>query len=376
MNNAELRNAQALQNNVVMRCGGRIYSGWQSVQITRSLESVAGQCSFGVAIAADAVTAIDAGDKSVELDINGVRVLTGYLDELSADVSEDDFTLTLTGRDKTGDLVDCAAVYPGGQWSGRSLEQIARDLCKPFDIAVRWDVTEAAAAQAFGSFKLEHSETVYEALGRAARMRGVLMTSTASGDLLFTQAGTTSAGKLELGKTLLRIQYTKSWQDRFSLYRVVGGHAHGGEIGNELTDVEQITGPTAAVSDPEVTRWRPTLKVADHNITQQTAWARADHERRQAIAKGTRFSATVAGWYRPDGQLWDVNRLVSVTAAVLQLRDVSLLIVSVEFGLDDSDGLVTHLTLALRDGFIVPVESENKGSGSSGLTAAELALLG
>ncbi|MGQ3663293.1 phage baseplate assembly protein [Citrobacter braakii] len=375
MNNTALRNTRALENNVVMRCAGRVFSGWLSVQITRSIENVAGQCSFGVAIAADAVMAIDAGDKAVELDINGVRVLTGYLDELTADVSGDAFTLTLTGRDKTGDLVDCAAVWPGGQWSGRSLEQIARDLCTPFGIAVRWEVTEPAAAQAFGSFKLEHSETVYEALGRAARMRGVLMTSTANGELLFTQAGTASAGKLELGKTLLAIQYTKSWQDRFSLYRVVGGHAHGGNIGNELTDVAQITGPTAAVTDPDVTRWRPTLKVADHNITQQTAWARADHERRQAIAKGTRFAATVAGWYRPSGALWEVNQLVSVTAAVLQLHDVSLLIVSAEFGLDDSDGLVTHLTLAPRDGFIVPVESENKG-GSGGYTDAEKQLIG
>ena len=372
---AAQRNAQALQNSIVLTLGGKSYTGWTSASVTRSIENVAGQFNLGIVKRiGESVDALKPG-QAAKLTINNQAVVTGWLDEFSANVNSNDFTLSINGRDKTGDLVDCAAVYQGGMWSGRTLEQIAADLCQPFGIAVRWDVTDAAASKTFGSFKLEHSETVYEALGRAARMRGVLMTSNAAGDLVFTQAGTAHAGSLELGKTLLSIDYNHSWHDRFSLYKVVGGHACGGSVGDSITDVAQVTGPSAEVSDPEVTRYRPTIKIADHNITQQTAWARADHERRHAIAKSSRFTATVPGWYRADGSLWDVNFIVNVTAAELGLDSVPLLIAEVEYQIANDDGLTTQLTLAPRDGYVVPVESDNKGSGGS-YSKAEQELIG
>lgn len=372
---AAQRNAQALQNSIVLTLGGKSYTGWTSASVTRSIENVAGQFNLGIVKRiGESVDALKPG-QAAKLTINNQAVVTGWLDEFSANVNSNDFTLSINGRDKTGDLVDCAAVYQGGMWSGRTLEQIAADLCQPFGIAVRWDVTDAAASKTFGSFKLEHSETVYEALGRAARMRGVLMTSNAAGDLVFTQAGTAHAGSLELGKTLLSIDYNHSWHDRFSLYKVVGGHACGGSVGDSITDVAQVTGPSAEVSDPEVTRYRPTIKIADHNITQQTAWARADHERRHAIAKSSRFTATVPGWYRADGSLWDVNFIVNVTAAELGLDAVPLLIAEVEYQIGDNDGLTTQLTLAPRDGYVVPVESDNKGSGG-GYSKAEQGIIG
>lgn len=360
----ETYNARALSNDLVLTLGGRTFAGWQSASVTRSLEEVSGQFNLGIVKKwGEDVSALEPG-KSLTLTINGKRVITGYLDELSADISDSDFSLKITGRDKTGDLVDCSAVYKGGMWNGRSLAAIAADLLAPFSITVRWEVTDAAAAKPFSTFKLEHGETVYEALGRASRQRGVLMTSNAYGDLVFTQAGTASAGKLELGKTLLSLSYTHSWHDRFSSYQVVGDHAAGGGLG-DLMDADQTTGSgtSASVTDPEVTRYRPTIKIADHNVTQQTAWARADHERRSAIAKGTRLTATVAGWYRDDGQLWDVNSIVTVTARAIQINAMPLLIAGVQFQLDDKAGLTTELTLAPRDGFIVPIETANKGKG-------------
>ncbi|EAR7071123.1 phage tail protein [Salmonella enterica] len=370
---AAQRNAPALQNSIVLTIGGQSFTGWESASINRSIENVAGQFTLGVAKRIGVSVKTLRPGQSLTLTINNQTVVTGWLDEFGADVSDTAFSLSVNGRDKTGDLVDCAAVYQGGMWSGRTLAQIAADLCQPFGITVRWLVTDATASKAFSSFKLEHGETVYEALGRAARMRGVLMTSNAAGDLVFTQAGTAHAGSLELGKNMLSVNHSDSWHDRFSLYRVVGGHACGGSVGDSITDVAQITGPSAEVSDPEVTRYRPTLKIADHNVTQQTAWARADHERRHAIAKSRRFTVTVPGWYRDDGALWDVNFIVLVTAAELDINAEPLLIAGVEYQLGD-DGLQTQLTLAPREGYEVPVESENKGSGS--YTAAEAGIVG
>lgn len=76
------------------------------------------------------------------------------------------------GRDKTGDLVDCLAVYPGGQWRQRTLQQIAQDLCKPFghrgELWARC-LTQRGRQTPFRSFTLELSESVADVLSRAAR---------------------------------------------------------------------------------------------------------------------------------------------------------------------------------------------------------------
>jgi prophage tail gpP-like protein len=362
-NNAANYNARALNNAVVLEIGGKSFTGWSSVSVNRSIDNVAGQFSLGIIKPVNLTVDSLTPGLPVRLTINGKPVVTGWLDDNQPEITSDDYSIQISGRDKTGDLVDCSAIYKGGMWSGRTLAQIAADLCQPFGITVLWQVTEASAGKPFGSFKLEHSETVYEALGRAARQRGVLMTSNATGDLVFTQAGTASAGSLEIGKTLAKLSGQNSWHNRFSLYRICGGHAAGGGL-SDVMDVGQITGPQADVVDPEVTRYRPTIKIADHNITQQTAWARADHERRHAIAKSTRYDAEVIGWYQADGQLWDVNKIVNVTAAVLNMNAVPLLIAEVSYQLDDK-GLTTKLTLAPREGYIVPVESDNKGSGTS-----------
>lgn len=137
--------------------------------------------------------------QSLTLRINGQTVISGWLDQVSQRISATRHQISISGRDKTGDLVDCAAIHPGSQWRNRTLAQIAADLCAPFGIAVRWQVNDDTAARPFSSFTLENSETVADALTRSARHRGVLVTSNADGDLVFTcrkpADGQTGAGR-------------------------------------------------------------------------------------------------------------------------------------------------------------------------------------
>ncbi|WP_407230669.1 hypothetical protein [Escherichia coli] len=117
---------------------------------------------------------------------------------------------------KQGDLVDCSAVHQGSQWRNRTLAQIAADLCAPFGISVRWQVNDVTAEKPFASFTLENSETVADALTRAARHRGVLVTSNAAGELVFTQAGSKQTDTLVLGENLLEAIYNDDHRMRYS----------------------------------------------------------------------------------------------------------------------------------------------------------------
>lgn len=292
-------------------------------------------------------------------------MVTGYIDTVDVSISGDERTITLSGRDKTGDLVDCAAIHGKGQWRSVNLETIAKDLCRPFGVAVRWDVTDAAAASLFRQWQIEPGETVFDNLSRAARHRGVIMTSNAAGELVFASAGSKKVATLVLGQTgkpgvkILDLDTTLNWQERFSLYRVKGATAAGGLWGETQT-AAQSTAVYMDAKDKDITRYRPTIYLSDDNMTKAKGTARAAWEQKRAMAHGTRATAGVKGWLKPDGKLWKKNEQVVLQAVQAGFPDETLLIVSVNYLLDSDSGIVTRLELMPRDGFTEPADPEQK----------------
>ncbi|CNC00102.1 phage baseplate assembly protein [Yersinia similis] len=354
----------------------RIYSGWKELSITRSIEEIAGQFTLGVTVnSGDSPLVLKAGT-ACKLEINGQRVVTGYVDTIEIDVEGKSRTTTVTGRDKTGDLVDCAAIHGKGQWRNVTLEQIARDLCQPFGVRVIWQVQLAAAATKFKVWQIEPGETVFDSLSRAARHRGVLLTSNANGDLVFTMASQVRAGSLILGMSkddqssctpILAIKTHLSWMERFSLYRVKGAAAASGLWGETQT-ASQSTSVNVDVIDPEITRYRPTIIIADDNFTKAKGNARGSWEQQRSMAHATTATVTVQDWFNQRGQLWTPNQLVTVKATAAGLSDRDLLITTVTFDLTQDGGTVTELELMPREGFEEPAEPDAKtGSVSDGI---------
>ncbi|EOM5988197.1 phage baseplate assembly protein [Escherichia coli] len=336
-----------------------------TVSVRRSLEHLAGSFELGLMLPGERIPSALRTGQSLTLRINGQTVISGWLDQVSQRISATRHQISISGRDKTGDLVDCAAIHPGSQWRNRTLAQIAADLCAPFGIAVRWQVNDDTAARPFSSFTLENSETVADALTRAARHRGVLVTSNADGDLVFTQAGSQQTDRLVLGDNLLDADYNTDWRGRYSEYRV-RGHGRGGGKRGDSESAARLAAPVGVISDEQIGRYRPKIILADQQTDITGARQRALREMRRAIARSERFSATVRGWFRDDGRLWDVNLLTGVSALRFGIEQTELLVCQVEFLLDEHNGEVTRLVLAPRDGFIVPAEPDSKGRGGSG----------
>lgn len=355
-------------NNVELKVDGKIFSGWTSVTVNRSIETMAGYFDLGVNVQTSTDLSSLAPGKPFTLSIDGQTVITGYTDGRRRQMGADSMKITIAGRDKTADLIDCAAIYKGGQWKKRTLEQIARDLCQPYGVAVRWELTDAESAAPFTSFTLDHSETVYEALGRAARTRGVLITSNAAGDLVFTRADESHSDRLVLGENLLSVDFDEDYRDRFSEYTVKGHGRSNGKVGDTV-DARTIASQKGTATDSEITRYRPMIILADSKIDAQSATARALREQRRRLAKSVTFEAQLDGWTRSNGQIWMPNILAEIDASKFAIQTGPLLVSKVVLTLDDREGVKTTLTLAPRDGFLVPVEKDRKGK-SSGSNAS------
>lgn len=355
-------------NNVELKVDGKIFSGWTSVTVNRSIETMAGYFDLGVNVQTSTDLSSLAPGKPFTLSIDGQTVITGYTDGRRRQMGADSMKITIAGRDKTADLIDCAAIYKGGQWKKRTLEQIARDLCQPYGVVVRWELTDAESAAPFTSFTLDHSETVYEALGRAARARGVLITSNAAGDLVFTRADESHSDRLVLGENLLSVDFDEDYRDRFSEYTVKGHGRSNGKVGDTV-DARTIASQKGTATDSAITRYRPMIILADSKIDAQSATARALREQRRRLAKSVTFEAQLDGWTRSNGQIWMPNILAEIDASKFAIQTGPLLVSKVVLTLDDREGVKTTLTLAPRDGFLVPVEKDRKGK-SSGSNAS------
>ncbi|CAD5705909.1 phage baseplate assembly protein [Escherichia coli] len=353
-----------MSNTVTLRTDGRLFTGWTSVSVTRSIESVAGYFELGVNVPPGTDLSGLAPGKAFTLEIDGQIVCTGYIDSRRRQMTADSMKITVAGRDKTADLIDCAAVYSGGQWKNRTLEQIARDLSAPYGVTVRWELSDKESSAAFPGFTLDHSETVYEALVRASRARGVLMTSNAAGELVFSRAASTATDELVLGENLLALDFEEDFRDRFSEYTVKGYARANGAEGDDI-DAKSIVSRKGTATDSDVTRYRPMIIIADSKITAKDAQARALREQRRRLAKSITFEAEIDGWTRKDGQLWMPNLLVTIDASKYAIKTTELLVSKVTLILNDQDGLKTRVSLAPREGFLVPVESDRKNKGDS-----------
>lgn len=326
---------------------GYLHEGWLSARVTRSMEQLAHDFELSLTEKwADTMLPrkIRPGASCI-LFIDKEPVIVGWVDDCKPTYTATTHTLTVTGRSRTGDLVDCTA--SSFHYKGQTLAQVAVKLCAPFGIAV---MAETDVGGPFLTLKPNEGDTVFEALDAAARIRGVLLTTNAAGDLVITRASfKTLPYPLVLGFNIKAGEGEFSLKDRFSLYTVKGQQS-----GSAMLPPELAARPSAKTVDSTVTRFRPLTVIADEPIDFAAAAARAQWESNVRAGRSQRVTYTVAGWKHPTG-LWEPNVLVPVSDPFLGIQGVRL-ISSVEYSLSES-GEETKITLVPRAAFdILPAK--------------------
>lgn len=328
------------------------YSGWKSIRIMRSMEHIAGGFELSVSdrwTGQDQTIPINPGDPCT-VSIDGDVVITGYVDDVDRAHDAQSHEISVRGRDKTGDLVDCSAMWSGGEWNNRTMEEIVSDLINPFSIGL---LTLTDTGPRFQKFALDTSETVFDALDRLSRICGVLVMSNGTGDLVITRRGKERIGTgLVLGKNVLSARVSLSMMDRYGEYTVVGDRNGGGSIGDTLFP-EDLSQRKGQAKDDGVSRYRPLMIVAESQGDAANFETRAEWERSVRFARASRATITVQGWRHAD-DLWRPNKLVRVVDATLGLN-ADLLISAVTFTLDES-GRRTELSLTHPKAFdLIPI---------------------
>jgi prophage tail gpP-like protein len=354
----------AIAATVELTVDGLTYRGWRSMKCSLGLDAAAAEISIemaerwaGAEDAAQIARSIRPGAAFL-LTLEGEAVVEGFLDALEVSYDATNHTLTVRGRERTADLVDCAATVDGPyEWANIGLEEAARRIAEPYGIEVR---AEADLGKAFPRFSIQPGEAAWEAIARAARERAVIATGDGLGTLILTRAGEggEAAGALRLGGkdgNILRANGSFDVAERHDVV-VVRGQAQG------ETSASQ---GEARATDEDIIRHRPKVILAEAQGEGVTFQDRAAHEVRVAAGKSRRVRYTVPGWRGASGNLWLPNTKVWVEDAFLELKR-ELLISNVTFSLTEQ-GTVTELQVAPVDAYaLLPEPGKGGGGGESG----------
>ncbi len=355
---------------MTLEIGGSLYRGWKQIQIATGIEQLAGQftlnCADRWAIQGEALPMLEGQPCTVS--IAGVPVITGTLDETETSFDPGSHDLTLAGRDATGDLVDCAAEVDGRGWQGRTLEQVAIELCKPFGIAVTVDSEpgngrnrrdkggKVSARSAFRAVHINPGETIFETLSRAAQLRGYLLVSDGIGGLRITRAGAAGRARTVLtqGVNVTGGRARRSQAERFHTYKVYG---QANESDTSGATSQQLLG---RATDPAIRKARVTAIHTSDDNDQVSATMLAQWHAANRLARGLSADLQVRGWLDGD-RPWAHNATVEVDVPWLRLKG-ELLIAGVSFSLDDRGGEVAVLSLTPVNAFVPEPLNDSTGA--------------
>lgn len=327
---------------VAIVVNGRRFQGWNSARVTRGLEQLCGTFTLSVTDRWDDGDPwpVREGD-ACEVIVNDQTLITGWVFSREQDVDGGSHTITVEGRDRAADLVDCSAQLDRWEFSNVDVLALAQKLCKPFGVSV---TLQAGLALSSISIPKKHSidpgDTVQASLENLCKVAGLLPISDGAGGVVLVRSGTgRCSGALVLGQNLKRLGARYDYSSRFARYEVMGSHK-----GRDDLSGAAAAGVKGAATDSAIRAARVLVVRPDGNVTTTTARQRAQWEAAMRAARSETVTGTVQGWTQPDGSLWPLNAVVPVEAPRAGIQG-DMLIAGLTFALDLSGGTTTELTL-------------------------------
>ena len=317
------------EDDITLIVGGRSWSKWRSAKATVRMGSVSGEFKFTLddrsASGAPMLSFTPGAEAAVK--IGDQTVLTGPIDRVLPSYDDRSTGVVIEGRDRTGQMIDCAAANKPGEWFDQTLKTIAQDLAKPFGIPVR---IETSLGKAFKKFTISEGETAWAALRRACVHRGVLLMADGRGGLLLTKAGAGGrAAPIDSGRNVLRGEGAFDHSQRYSEY-IIKGQNKGSGWGN-VSDHATVQG---RATDPAISLYRPFIDLAETSGDQDDLTRAAEVQAAIAAGRSQKVTHTLADWRQsPGGPVWWPNKTSYVRDTFLRVEK-DLLIEQVSFEVD------------------------------------------
>lgn len=337
-------------SDVTLRIGTEEFGGWKAVSVSRSIESLCGTFEISLLDNFSNDVWVIVPNTVVDIFIDKKQVLRGLIDRVNTVEQTDGKVLTVSGRDKTADIVDCSAMNTPGKWKETDLFTLAGALCNPLDVSVKRELLPTELVKF--PFKLQSGESPFEALNRANEFQGALLISDNLGRLVITKPGLTAVvDNLVIGQNITEAEMSVDYSNRFSEYTVKGQKKVKDSSGWGTSETR--VNFEAKATDPVIgdQRYRPKLFQAEAQATQELAQKRVNLEASVRAAKSAEVIVQVKGWTQRTGVLWPVNGIVTVNIPSMQIFLHQMLIAALTYSKSLDGGTITSMTLRRKDAY-------------------------
>jgi prophage tail gpP-like protein len=254
--------------------------------------------------------------------LGGQLLIRGFIYGTAPTLKEKERTNAVQGWSQTVDIID-SDTKPPYEAKNITLEKRARDLVEPLGIKVVFNVDDD---EEFKRVTIGNTEKIFAHLAKLAAQRGVLITSSELGELIFTRAADSKPiGVIEEGAGLAD-EFTAEFdgRQRFNSYKALA-QSPGRKAKSKRNSKFQIA------KDDNVPKSR-SLTFSTDETTAGGMKKAADWRRSKQFADALTLELPVSSWYGPDDNLWKENTIVTVKSQTLYMPDgFDLLIRSVEY---------------------------------------------
>jgi prophage tail gpP-like protein len=319
-----------------LRIRGKSYSGAKSGSISLDIESIAN--SFTATVTnfwSESITDIKAGD-SVDIYVDGSKRFSGWIDNAQPSISGGGNLISISGRSKAGDLVDCTPDANVSEFKNQSFEGLVNALASPFGVSATAKVSTGSAIE---TVNYEQGETIAEFIRKEAIKKELLLYSDSNGGIVIDNSGTTSSGLQFIdGQNILNATASVDYSQRYSKYIVKGDRPSTMQISEE-----DATESQAIATDSEI-RYRPLIITVDGFADIEICKQRAKWEATIRKGKSVTYSVTVQGFF------WNINQTCQLISNRLGANE-TLLISKIDNRFDQDGGKICNLTLVRPDAY-------------------------
>jgi prophage tail gpP-like protein len=359
-------------NNITIEIDGVEYTFFKSMTVKRSLETLSGSFSFISSGTGSEDFPIKVGQECV-ISINGTRVLTGFVEQISGTLDSATDDITIVGRDKTADLIDSTLGNDISLNASFTLKELAELILKKLKITNIKIVDNVNPAPFNDRATIEIGTTAFEYLEKYAKKRQLLLTTNGNGDLVFTRSGTTileTVLSTEPGAaaTIINRTFHLDTTKRFNAYVCKNQDNDSSAVFFESKTSESVDRQAIAI-DKSIRATRVyTFQSGHSTMVSGELLKRAQWEANFRRAQGFSYTCLVQG-FKPlsDDRIWEPNLLVRVIDKESNLNlgkgadiNSTLLISSITYSLTNESGATTSLQLVTRDSFTLQVNKPEK----------------
>lgn len=348
-----------------IRHNGIAYTLWESATFNRSLDSNCGQFSITSSNPFNQSFPLRIGDR-VQIIINGISVINGFVDKITASGSMDGHRLNIAGRDKVSDLIDSSVPDSVKSIKGPiSLKAMAEKIIAALGASIKV-IDDTGGIESFGADDLQAAESgqkCMDFLVSFARKRQVYLITNGNGDLVIfkprsqklrTQLLHRQGGQ---NNNVKNAELVLDVSARFNKY-VVRSQSNTAADPLAGYDAESVS-VTGTAIDPEIRTSRYLEIQGEQSMTSGEGTERAKEESNLRRAKGLTYTATLYGDSQVDGSPWDIGYLVDAFDDYNGVRG-ELLMFAISTQIDLSGGSETIVGCSPADAYRAKAKPSRK----------------